>query len=392
MTNNVTNMGSASTVSNSGHLKDYEFLPGVIVETDDPLKYGRIKVSAIGAYNANNSSTKQLPWCYPFMMFGNNSYASYEKGSKVWILRNMKRNDENWFIPMYEHHGITQDYVNSEQHKNKPEVISMRVNGGSKSSVTYDHDSGYNISTGGAGGGASLNINTGSYATMTGGGSSVNVKDGSISLGNPGEDEHPAVLGDKLKELLETLVNAIDNYTTAVASVCPETSMAQSSIHLTLDKIKNKMIEEILSEVIKICETTSADKAKAEEKKEQEKSNEQKTTAKQKMTSGEELTEEEYNSLDIFDQQAYNTRKAFSSQSSNSGNTLLGGDKQNMGKSNELEESRKVAEKYNLITESNNNSMYSVSSQQELASNTQSIPIQNVVGYDQYQSVLRQGH
>lgn len=392
MTNNVTNMGSASTVSNSGHLKDYEFLPGVIVETDDPLKYGRIKVSAIGAFNANNSSAKQLPWCYPFMMFGNNSYASYEKGSKVWILRNMKRNDENWFIPMYEHHGITQDYVNSEEHKNKPEVISMRVNGGSKSSITYDHDSGYNISTGGAGGGASLNINTGSFATMSGGGSSVNVKDGSISLGNPGEDEHPAVLGDKLKELLNTLIDAIDKYTTEVASVCPETSMAQSAIHLTLDKIKNKMLEEILSEIVKICEITSADKAEASEKKEQEKINENKTAAKQKMATGGELTEEEYNSLDVLDQQTYNAQKAFSSQSSGSENTLFGGTKQNAGKSSESEESRKAAEKYNLITESNNNSMYNVLSQQESFSNTQSIPIQNVVGYDQYQSVLRQGH
>ena len=319
MTNNTTNMGSASTISNSGHLADYEFLPAVIVETDDPMKYGRIKVSALGAYNANNSSTAQLPWCYPFTMHGNNTYASYEKGSKVWLFRNTKRQDENWFIPMYEHHAMTQDFIDASDPKNKPEVISMRNNGGSQSSITYDHGGGYNISTGGSGGGASINVGTCSSATMSGGGSAVNTSGSGVTIGSPGEDEHPAVLGDKLSDLIYDILSALQIFSTELGAQDPLARISCENLNIEIQRIYLD-IEKILSEKVKICETTADDKAKKEQVAEQVKQEKkakaetennakaQKVT-KEKIAKGEKLTTDEYNSLSITDKFAYDTKQ-----------------------------------------------------------------------------------
>ena len=221
MTNDLTNMGSSQTVSNSGHLVDYEFLPAVIVETDDPLHYGRIKVAAPGAYNSNNSPASHLPWCYPFTMTGNASYASYEKGSKVWLLRNKKRQDENWFIPMYELHDQPQQFINENSDK-KPEVISMRNNGGGKSAITYDHGSGYNISTSGSGGGAGVNVGTNAITTVTGGSSAVKVENAMVTIGASGGGEgEPAVLGNKLKEFLNLLLEGLDTFADLLMSDDP---------------------------------------------------------------------------------------------------------------------------------------------------------------------------
>ena len=319
MTNNTTNMGSASTISNSGHLADYEFLPAVIVETDDPMKYGRIKVSALGAYNANNSSTAQLPWCYPFTMHGNNTYASYEKGSKVWLFRNTKRQDENWFIPMYEHHAMTQDFIDASDPKNKPEVISMRNNGGSKSSITYDHGGGYNISTGGSGGGASINVGTCSSATMSGGGSAVNTSGSGVTIGSPGEDEHPAVLGDKLSDLIYDILSALQIFSTELGAQDPLARISCENLNVEIQRIYLD-IEKILSEKVKICETTADDKAKKEQvaeqvkqekeaKAETEKNAKAQKVTKEKMAKGEKLTTDEYNSLSITDKLAYDTKQ-----------------------------------------------------------------------------------
>ena len=319
MTNNTTNMGSASTISNSGHLADYEFLPAVIVETDDPMKYGRIKVSALGAYNANNSSTAQLPWCYPFTMHGNNTYASYEKGSKVWLFRNTKRQDENWFIPMYEHHAMTQDFIDASDPKNKPEVISMRNNGGSQSSITYDHGGGYNISTGGSGGGASINVGTCSSATMSGGGSAVNTSGSGVTIGSPGEDEHQAVLGDKLSDLIYDILSAIQIFSTELGAQDPLARISCENLNVEIQRIYLD-IEKILSEKVKICETTADDKAKKEQvaeqvkqekeaKAETEKNAKAQKVTKEKMAKGEKLTTDEYNSLSITDKFAYDTKQ-----------------------------------------------------------------------------------
>ena len=416
MTNNTTNMGSASTVSNSGHLADYEFLPAVIVETDDPLKYGRIKVSALGAYNANNSSTAQLPWCYPFMMNGNNTYASYEKGSKVWLLRNTKRQDENWFIPMYEQHAMTQQFVDGAKHNDKPEVISMRNNGGSQSSITYDHRGGYNISTGGGGGGASVNIGTGSSATMSGGGSSVSTSGSGVTLGTPGQDEHPAVLGDKLSDLIYDILSALEIFAIELGAADPLARIVCENLNIEIQKI-HLDIKKILSETVKICETTADDKAikdreaEAEAAKEttkteaavQENKEKNNKSAQEKLTKNEELTADEYNSLTPLEQNMYRTNKLMEGTiySTSAQNQFLqdmeqiGQEKREQAQHTKQTQQNQTYKQQNAAV-SDNTSMYNRPTPPSIEVRTYSIPINNnqiPIGgsYDPNNAVFRQG-
>ena len=69
--NEKSNINTEPSIANSGHFKDYEFMPAVVISADDPKNYGRIKVTAPGVFNANNTDIKLLPWCYPWFMFGN---------------------------------------------------------------------------------------------------------------------------------------------------------------------------------------------------------------------------------------------------------------------------------------------------------------------------------
>lgn len=256
MSENLANMGSSQTVSNSGHLVDYEFVPGVIVETNDPLKYGRIKVTALGAYNANNSTMDQLPWCYPFMMMGNNTYTSYERGSKVWLLRNKKRNDENWFIPMYEQHAMTSEFISGKSDDDKAEVLSMRSNGGNQSSITYDNSGGYNISCGGSTGDASVNVGTDSTTTVTGGSSSVVTNNSGVQIGaSDGTNVEPAVLGNQLKSLLENILGMLREFCDELISqdylACGAAFNLQNKL---LNTIAKADIDKILSQRVTISE------------------------------------------------------------------------------------------------------------------------------------------
>lgn len=415
MAYNTTNMGSASTISNSGHLADYEFLPAVIVETDDPLNYGRIKVSALGAYNANNSSPAQLPWCYPFMMQGNNTYASYEKGSKVWLLRNTKRQDENWFIPMYEQHAMTQQFVDGAKHNNKPEVISMRNNGGSQSSITYDHGGGYNISTGGSGGGASVNVGTGSSATMSGGGSSVNTSGSGVTLGTPGADEHPAVLGDKLSDLIYNILKALEIFAIELGANDPLARIPCENLNIEIQKMYLD-IEKILSETVKICETTADDKARKGREAEEEAAAKEKTkteakaqenkeknnkSAQEKISKGQEMTKDEYNSLTPLEQNMYRTNKLMEGTiySTAAQNQFLQDMKQIGQEKREQAQQNQTNRQQNRqqnVAVSDNTSMYNRPTPPPIEVRTYSIPTSNnqipINGsYDPNNAVFRQG-
>lgn len=244
----TSNMGSARTVSNSGHLVDYEFVPAVVIENDDPMHYGRIKVSAPGVFNTNNAKLEQIPWCYPFTMLGNQSYMTLEKGSKVWLFRNKKRHDENWFIPMYELHENQQRFIN-ENSNNSPEIISYRSASGKSSAITYDKDRGYNMTTGDS----SVNVGSGSSATVTGGSSSVVVDNTKVSIGaTDSSNKEPAVLGNKLKKVLNDITSNIKEFADEINPNSDLTGPAfrlSAGMHNVIDDI-----EKILSESVEICE------------------------------------------------------------------------------------------------------------------------------------------
>ena len=246
--NKISNVGEEVSMSNSGNFADYEFVPAVIIDNNDPMNYGRVKVTAPGIFNGNNTDPDLLPWCYPWIMIGNASYSSLEKGTKVWLLKNKKRQDECWYIPMHELYKSAQEYV--EQHEaDNPEIISSQNNGGENDSITYNKKDGYTITSGGStinssnngasvsSGGGEVKVDAGGQVTMgpTSGGSSSggSSSGGSSSGGSSGNEAisigskdisngEPVVMGYTLNNLLVELLNYCISILQEITAHVPE--------------------------------------------------------------------------------------------------------------------------------------------------------------------------
>lgn len=203
--NEHANTGTDVSMSNSGNFEDYEFIPAVIEVNKDPLHFGRIKVSAPGVFNTNNTNPELLPWCYPWLMWGQASYSQMERGAKVWLIKNKKRQDENWYMPMYELHSAAQDFVNKNRDY-KPEILSFRNNGASCDYMVYDNNGSYKIACGGT----KVNVSGGGINFSSGSGE-INIgNDGKVSLGPSGSSSsEPVVIADSLIEILNTFIDLI---------------------------------------------------------------------------------------------------------------------------------------------------------------------------------------
>ena len=114
------------------------------------------------------------------------------------------------------------------------------------------------------------------------------------------EDEHPAVLGDKLSDLIYDILSALQIFSTELGAQDPLARIPCENLNVEIQRIYLD-IEKILSEKVKICETTADDKAKKEQaaaqakqekeaKAEAEKNAAAQKAVKEKMAQGKELT------------------------------------------------------------------------------------------------------
>ena len=64
-------------------LGDFEILPGVVINVDDPLNQGRVKACAPGLFDTSTMEMDDLFWINPFMMIGQQSFSKMELNSKT---------------------------------------------------------------------------------------------------------------------------------------------------------------------------------------------------------------------------------------------------------------------------------------------------------------------
>ena len=253
--NEHSNIGSDDSMANSGHFRDYEFIPAVVIENDDPLNYNRIKVTAPGTFNGNNTDIELLPWCYPWFMFGNATYSTMEKGSKVWLIKNEKRHDECWYLPMYELHTSAQEFINEHDIHKKSEM-SYRNIGGGNDFIRWNNNASAEVESGKSNAHASkagINLTSGS------GGVNIN-NSGKVSIGPSGASEsEPVILGytlinklDELTDIIITILNELE------ANVPDYSTVMAENLRNTCQELKSSF-ETILSETVTINETHRAE-------------------------------------------------------------------------------------------------------------------------------------
>ena len=191
-------------------LSNVEVVPGVIVDTKDPKKLGRVKINAPALMRGNNSGdtygvvetidNNVLPWVYPLTMSRYQSFSKQLEGMKVWVLNNTENYNEYWYIPMFDYIDVTENIV-SEKYDNDVEVLMSRKNGDGSAAIYYDRSGGHVTQINDY----SWNMTPGGDITCHGEQGDIDIRGGHVYMGKNTDSYEPAVFGDALVDLLDEI-------------------------------------------------------------------------------------------------------------------------------------------------------------------------------------------
>lgn len=122
-------------------LGNFDLIPAVIDNANDPEKLGRIKCTIPGITDNSMICDENMPWVHPLTMSSYQQFSNPIQGQKVWVLADKEDNKNLWYIPLFEYIDITEDFV-KEKYNNNAEVIMARNLGGQKMMMTYDDKDG----------------------------------------------------------------------------------------------------------------------------------------------------------------------------------------------------------------------------------------------------------
>lgn len=188
---------------NVGELR---LIPGVVIDNNDPKVLGRVKAFAPGLFDTKTMSTDALPWVYPFCMGGMQRYSTQNPNTKIWILFIPDNPYGYFYIPFFEPFSITKDNISGET-----DILLSRGGASGNVSVHYNTRDGFVSEVNGS----KININAAGDVINSAGGYEVKVQGGHVYFGQAGGGYEPAVLGDKLKTLLNNLSTNIQSLSSA---------------------------------------------------------------------------------------------------------------------------------------------------------------------------------
>ena len=187
-------------------LSNCELLPGVIVDTKDPMKIGRIKCVIPGYVDASFSN-ENMPWVRPLGMTRHQSFSKMMPGYKVWILVNKKNYNEFWYFPFFEFNDVAKEYLNDTYDDDQPEIFMAHNCGGNHAVSGYDENNGFTIHIGNN----HINLYPDGKIEILGQQGVIRIDGSKIQIGNNGSDfSQQAVFGNKLKEILDNLGKAMN--------------------------------------------------------------------------------------------------------------------------------------------------------------------------------------
>jgi len=226
------------------NLSDYEVLPGIVINVEDPDHIGRIKACVPTWFDTSVMDEEALPWVYPSNMCGYQRFSKLENGRKVWVFHNKYNEDEYWYLPMFELNEDTKQIIDGYD---SSEVLISRSMGESGNVFIYYNDTdGIKLKVGKT----EINISTNDEIHITDGTSSINIEGGTITIGKNNENQEQGVLGNKLQQLLSSLGGAL---LTAGNKGCSDPHVGKISDNLIKagQELQSKSTE-ILSNTVKI--------------------------------------------------------------------------------------------------------------------------------------------
>lgn len=223
-------------------LSNCELLPGVIVDTTDPLKLGRIKC-VIPSYVDASFSNENMPWVRPLGMVGHQSFSKMVKGYKVWVLVNKSNYNEYWYFPFFELNDVAKSYLDSVYDDDQPEILIAQSNGGNNVSETYDKTNGFSTKIGQN----HIDLHPDGKIELLGNDGVIRI-DGygsKIQIGNTSNIDQQAVLGNKLVEVLNNLKSAFSELKTVSKGILSPLEPGFSKAESALTNIENILSDNI---------------------------------------------------------------------------------------------------------------------------------------------------
>ena len=230
-------------------LKNCTMAFGVVQATDDPDKEGKIQI-VIPEYIDNSNIAKEImPWARPFSMTSAQSFSMPQVGNKVWVIINNSNYNEFWYLPFAEPLAETNGFV-KDNYENNPEVIYNKDGGGTNQArVTYDDKNGFETRIGNnviaVRPDEQIDVSTAS-------GTGLGVSSDKVYVGKSNKDDNwdQAVLGSKLVELIDELIQGLDNLSTICAGSWTTTHL-ELPLKQCIESIEEKK-KYILSENVKL--------------------------------------------------------------------------------------------------------------------------------------------
>lgn len=223
-------------------LSDYEWLPGVIINVEDPEKRGRVKASVPTWFDTSVMQEEALPWIVPANMGGYQRFSKLELGSKINVFHRKNTNLEYWYTPMFELDDKTQEIVNDYD---SPEVLLSRSTGDSGVYIYYTAKDGIMIKNGDL----EVHLTNNKEIHITDQTSSFDIVGGKVTIGK-NDDLQSNLMGEDVKELLVKLGGDLVN-------IGNKMSANQYTSPVGPDVVKcgndvQKACNKILSETVKI--------------------------------------------------------------------------------------------------------------------------------------------
>ena len=220
-------------------------IPGVVQDNNDPEKLQRVKAVIPGVFDNSTMDVEAMPWVYPLIHHGYQSYNTMLPGTKIWVLIDPTNYYGYFYLPFFQMNDNTKELVKDE---GETDVVLSRQLGDESVTIHYNTEDGIMLNIGES----KVQICTNGDINVFSNGVSFKIVGGVCYTGTDDGDYEQMVLRDKLVDLLCQLAADFSSLS-GIAKGNPQTmtlgeGFTKASMHL------NNNIDDILSKSAFVAE------------------------------------------------------------------------------------------------------------------------------------------